>query len=342
MNKLKIIISILVCIFYTVIAWSNKKIQIYEVPLDIKTIRIQVSNSNIKVLPITSKKNELKIKNAHNFTIKEKNSVLIISENSFLDQQKKSLLKKNLVKKKLVKKLKVIIRVPPSIPVEIAAIGTVISIHKLKKTNLLVSMIQKGTINIKNTKGKLNIFQKKGDINIDSHKGELNIQAEDSDIFLTNHKGKININSLKGSINILKSQGTATLYSFKSPIIFDKFLGFITFKQEKGGVRFKQVNSVISGYSKFGKLRGSMHPNKITLKTKSGDINISFTRVRAWVTAETQEGRIYAPVYFHRIKTGGIDRSKGRLRGVKGQSIVSLKSYSGSIRVFQQKNIDRL
>ena len=83
--------------------------------------------------------------------------------------------------------------------------------------------------------------------------------------------------------------------------------------------------------------------NKWSVKENiSKEMHISsepnFPYSRAWLTAETWEGKIFTPIYFHRVKTGGMDRSKGCLRGSKHTGKVSLKSRSGSIKVYQSVN----
>lgn len=309
---------------------ANKKNFIthkYSISSDIKNIRIQAHYAHIRLFQ--SKKKELKVQYFKKLKIKEKDSTLLVSEEGFPRVKKagRSIGKKSVIKIWI-----------PSFPVEVAVFGGEIEIDKFWKTNLSVFMSERGSVRIKNTKGNLNIFQKEGSIRIDSHKGNIVVQTESSRVQLRSCNGKIRFSGFKGRLEVNKSKGQLFVRSFKSPLILNTFIGYLDFQQEKAAVYLKPMIGSVSGYSKEGEVRGVIHPNEVSIETKTGRIHLDAPHSRAWVTAETWEGKIVTPVYFNRIKTGGMDRSKGQLRGKKKKGNVSLKSHSGSIRVYQSVN----
>jgi len=152
-------------------------------------------------------------------------------------------------------------------------------------------------------------------------------------------EGRIDLSSFKGRVEVSQSGGNLSVRSFKSPVVLKKFTGQVKFQQEKGGVFFRPMIGSVSGFSKEGEIRGVVYPNEVNIETKTGKIHLDLPRSNAWVTAETWEGRIFTPVYFNRIKTGGMDRSQGRLRGSrKRKGNVFIKSHAGSIRIYQSVN----
>ena len=330
MSKLKMFLILLIPVFCAGAKTKESVItRKYGVSSDIKNIRIQAHHAHIRLFRSKSKQKEVKVQYFEKLEVDEDDSVLLISEDDFPDVKKAQ----GNIGKKPVMKVWV-----PSLPVEIAVFGGEVRIDKFWKTDLSVFMSGKGSVHIKNTEGNLNIFQKEGDVNVHSHKGNVVIQAENSRVQLQACKGKMRINNFKGRLRVGKSSGHLSVRSFKSPIVLNTFTGSLEFKQEKAGVYLKPMIGSVFGYSKEGEVRGVIHPNEVDIETKTGKIYLDMPHSQAWVTAETWEGKIVTPVYFNRIKTGGMDRAKGRLRGKKRKGSVSLKSHSGSIRVYQSVN----
>jgi len=295
---------------------------------EIKSIQISSHYAHVQLKKIRSKKNQLIIHHSIPLEVRTKDSVLLISEKNF--PQKKY------AKKIIKKKPSITVHAPSQLPITITLFSGEVSVSAFWKTDLSIMIANKGTVRTNHTKGALNIYQREGQIKITSHKGSLNIQSEDSKINLYSCEGNINLQSFKGKISVNKSTGSLFLSTFKSPLILNHFTGSLKFHQEKGGVYLKPMIGSISGYSNEGEIRGAIHPHQVNIETKKGAINLDLPHSKAWVTAQTWEGKIYTPIYFHRIKTGGMDRSKGQLRGSKNKAAnVSLKSYSGVIRVHQ-------
>ena len=76
--------------------------------------------------------------------------------------------------------------------------------------------------------------------------------------------------------------------------------------------------------------------NEARIETRTGKIWLDMPKSNIWVNAESWEGKIQTPNYFHHIRTGGMDRASGRLKGtIRRKGSVSLKSRSGSIIIHQ-------
>ncbi len=331
MNKLKIFLFFLIPVFCAGAKTKEPAItRKYDISSEIKNIRVRAHHAHIRLFQSKSNKKELKIQYFEKLEVDEEDSVLLVSEDGFPDAKKA---RRGNIGKKPVMKIWV-----PSLPMEIAVFGGEVRIDKFWKTDLSVFMSGKGSVRIKSTAGNLNIFQKEGNINVHSHKGDMVIQTEYSRVQLQACKGKMKVHNFKGRLEVNKSAGHLSVRSFRSPIILNTFTGSLEFEQEKAGVYLKPMIGSVSGYSKEGEVRGVIHPNEVNIETKTGRIHLDMPHSQAWVTAETWEGKIVTPVYFNRIKTGGMDRAKGKLRGKKRKGSVSLKSHSGSIRVYQSVN----
>ena len=296
---------------------------------DVKNIRVQAHQAHIRLLKIKGKKKEIKVQYQESLDVKEEGSTLVISEKDFPDQE---------IAWKGLKKRPVMTIWAPQLPIKIGIFEGTVEVDRFWKTDLALFISGEGSIRIKNTSGHVHIFQRSGNIAINSHLGNLTIQSENSVIHLKSCKGDINVSGFKGRLRVDKSSGSLSVQSFKAPLILNHFTGRLDFRQEKGGVYLKPMIGSVFGYSKEGEVRGVIRANEVNIETKTGRIHLDLPYSRAWVTAETWEGRIFTPIYFNRIKTGGMDRSKGRLRGSKRKGNVSLKSHSGSIRVYQSIN----
>ena len=318
---------------------ATGRVRVYDLSEDIKTVRVQVQNAHILVRNFTQPKKSkrglkqskqkirLKIQYSKELSKEEKDSVLIISERNFPD--KKS------AWKPIGKPPVMTVWAPSTVSLETAIFGGRVEVNKFRGAGLSVFMASRGSVLVKNSTGGLNVFQSAGDIKILSHKGNITIQAEDSRVSVNSCKGHIDISSFKGRVEANGSSGRLSFRAFKSPLIVNKFTGRLDFQQEKGGIYLKPMIGSAFGYSKEGEVRGALHAGEAEIETKTGRIHLDIPYSRAWVTAQTWEGKIFTPVYFNRIKTGGVDRAKGRLRGSKRKGNVSLKSHAGSIRVYQ-------
>lgn len=327
--KITLLSSMLFLCFFTLASEKSSIIRAYELSSDVKNIRIQAHHAHIRLFQAKGKKKKMKVQYYRFLEFDEENSTLVVSEDDF-PNKKKSM--------KNINKRSVMTVWAPSLPVRIVVFGGKVEINKFWKTDLFISMSGRGVVQVKNTAGNLNVFQREGDILIDSHKGDITVQAENSRVQLQSCKGQVKLSSFKGRIEVNKSSGHLSVRSFKSPLVLNKFTGRLEFRQEKAGVYLKPMIGSVFGYSKEGEVRGVIHPSEVNIETKAGRIHLDLPYSQAWVTAETWEGRIVTPVYFNRVKTGGMDRSKGRLRGKKREGNVSLKSRSGSIRVYQSVN----
>ncbi len=337
MSGLKVIllsVSLFLSCFYSTAEEGKPFIRKYKLSSEVKNIRIQAHQAHIRLLKMNkgNTQNALKVQYRTPLKMEEDNSTLVISENDFPNKEAAGRVWKN-------KKPLMIVWVP-KLPVQVAVFGGKVEINKFWKTSVSIFTSGKGSVFTKNTEGNMHISQNTGDIKVDSHKGQLTIQSENSHIFLQSCKGKIKVNSFKGRLTVKKSIGQLSVRSFATLLTVNRFTGRLDFHQEKGDVRLKPMIGSVFGYSKEGAVRGVIQANEVNIETHTGKIKLNLPNSQAWVTAETWEGRIFTPIYFNRIKTGGMDRSKGRLRGKgsKRKGNVSLKSHSGSIRVSQSVN----
>ena len=303
---------------------------------DIKSIRVEAYHAHIHLLPLKegkkAKPKELKVEHPAHFKIEEQDSTLVVSEEGFPNQALVEL-----GSKKPQKPPKLTVFVPPfDKPLKVTLFSGKISVQNLKKQDLSLIIAHKGSVRVTNSKGRLNIFQQTGNINIVNYQGKIRAQAENSLISIASCKGEMHLSSFKGQMVISRSSGTLFTHSFKAPLTLNHFTGQLRFQQEKGGVYFKPLTGSVTGYSREGEIRGSIKPHKVKIETQRGKINLNMPGSGAWLTAQTWEGKIFTPPYFRRIKTGGMERAKGRLRASqKKTGSVFLKSHSGSIRVSQ-------
>ena len=259
--------------------------------------------------------------------VEQKGSSLVISEEDFPSKERESSSEQ--------KKLKMHIQVPGGQAFQIAVVSGQAEINGLQIKNLSISMLGHGTIKTTKTKGDLQIFQGFGQISVKSHIGSLALQAEDSVVNVQSSRGSIELRSLKGQIKVSNSSGELYVRSFKAPTVLKTVSGKLDFLLEKGGLYLQNLTGSIKGYSKEGEVRGVVRPENVDIETGEGRIHLNFPHSMAWVKVESWDGKVRTPVYFRRIKTGGMDRASGRLKGKKYRGNVSLKSRSGSITVYQ-------
>ena len=293
---------------------------------EVQNIRIEAHQAHIRLRKATGKTKQLKIQYKKPLKITQDHFTLRAFEEGFPKKE---------TAWRALKKNPVMTIWAPKLPIKIAVFGGKVEVSKFWNTDISISMPGKGAISIQGQQGgNTHISQGAGTINITAHQGNLNIQSEDSAIYLQSCAGHITVNSFKGRLTVNKSRGDLFVRSFIAPLVLNHFTGRLNFRQEKGGVYLKPVIGSITGYSNAGEVRGAVSADKVNIETKTGKIHLDLPHSKAWVNAQTWEGRIATPVYFSRIKTGGMDRSKGQLKGKK-KGNVFLKSQSGSIRVYQ-------
>ncbi len=312
----------------------------YPLSKSIHSIRIQLHNAQLKVQPLKIKL--VKKKSQPTTDIKmlvlneqktwfsslkqsTKNNVFILSDKKFPSPHPNN-----------KKSTAITLSVPP-LPLHILAFNGNITVQGLKPTNLLVSVPGKGDVNISNTQGKVQVFQATGKVHIESHQGLLTVQGENIQLNVQSCKGTIKVHHFKGQTHIENSRGEIFLNTFKAHDTIKHFTGKLQFYINQGFLRLKPFIGSISGKTKAAHITGGVYPKKVNIETQTGRISLDIPYSQAWVTAESWEGKIHTPHYFNRIKTGGVDRSQGRLKSTlaKYKGHVSLKSHSGSISVYQ-------
>ncbi len=314
----------------------------YELSSDTHLVQVQVQTANVTIIPAkkTTAKNQpdtrqLKIQyiTKKDFRTSSTDNIFKISEKDFpsFHSEEQTAVDK--------KQFNLTIWLPPQLSLRILAVSGRVEIKDIKPPNLSISMLSKGSIQIKNTEGHLNIFQESGTVRLSAHKGDLKIHAENSKLKLDNCHGNMEVRSFKGRLSVQKSSGELSIHTFKTPVTLSHFTGQLTSRQEKGGLYLKPMTGSIKAYSAEAEIQGQLYPDKVSIETKKGAISLDLPGSRAWLSMESWEGRIKAPLYFYRVRTGGLHRARGRLRGKgKNKGDVALKSHSGSIRVYQSSN----
>ena len=319
---------------------NKKSLQIYPLNSEIKNLRFLLSGSNLKIVPLKKSKEspkELRIwlndspklwRKSINYQVEK--DTLIISDKYFYTA-------KNILNTNKTKPLQIILEVP-TISIQVMAIGKggVITIKNLKNDLIQVSAQYNTSIIIQNTQGELKLFQGAGSAQIKSHQGTLIAQGENAHIQLKSCQANMKLHYFKGRISIEDSKGSIHLRTFKAKSSLKKFTGRLNFHIEKANLSLKQISGSITGFSKEGNIYGVLYPNTVKIETESGKIWLDMPKSNIWVQAESWEGKIRTPDYFSHIRTGGMDRASGELRGTKKRKgRVSLKSRSGAITVHQ-------
>ncbi len=291
---------------------------------EIKNIRIEARNAHVRLVPLTGPKKTVSLKSEKPMKTGEENSTFLVSEENFPEKGHA---------RPEGKPNRITIKAPLALPITVVLFRGQVTADRFAHLSVFIS--GKGSVKTRNTKGQLHISQSRGSINIHSHRGTLNIQAEKGTAHLKSCKGDMTFSGFKGRLSVDNSRGQLSVRAFKLPLTLNKFTGQLNFRQEKGGVYLKRVTGSVSGYSREGEVRGLIHPNNVDIETEKGRIHLDMPHSGAYVQADTWEGRLGTPVYFNRIRTGGMDRAYGQLRGKKKAGHVSLKSRSGSIKVYQ-------
>ena len=314
---------------------ANGKVHNTQHPLtsEIQNIRVQAKRANIHLTPQTDNKVSIQSEKPIEVTEDKKKGTLLISEKDFSQEKSQAL-------SLSTKQNKITLKAPIQKPITLVLFQGTVRAKSVPKAgsfkNLSIMIARRGLVHTRNTKGTLFVSQSTGDVQIHSHKGKLTIQGERVKARLQACQGEMSFVGFKSQMKVENSRGSLVTRSFKLPLTVSKFQGQVDFRQEKGAVYLKNITGSISGYSKEGEVRGLIYPKKVSIETKIGKIHLNIPQSQAWVQADTREGRLWTPTYFNRIRTGGIDRAQGRLRGKKRKDgHVSLKSQSGSIKVYQ-------
>ena len=319
----------------------------YKLSSDIQWIQIQAKKAHVQIMPaktishkkkssktqLDTKPEEMKIQYEGNFKVSSEDEGFYITERGFSSRHGENKVISN------KEKMSVTVWLPAQQSLRVLAVSGRVEIQNIQSSNLSVSMLSEGSIKVQNTKGNLNIFQGRGIVDLSSYKGDLKLHAENSRISMNNCHGNMEIRSFKGRLNIKKSSGKLFINTFKTPVILGHFDGHLTSRQEKGGLYLKPMTGSIQAYSEEAEIQGQLYPDTVDIETKKGAITLDMPGSRAWLSMESWEGRIKSPPYFYRSRTGGLNRARGRLRGKsKNKGEVTLKSHSGSIRVYQSSD----
>ena len=352
MNFLKIFFFFsLVSLLFSLAVFSEAetKTRIYKLSSDIEWVQVQAQAAQLRIIPVKvrktntapkktsdkssdTKQKTIQVEYKGNFKVSSKDKVFKISEKDFPPDNKD--IRKSKISDK--ERGRVTVWLPDQISLRVLTVSGRVEINNINSPRLSVSMLSTGSIQLKNTGGDLSVFQESGEVHLSSHKGSLKVHAENSKVNIENCQGDMEVRSFKGRLSVQKSRGKLNVNTFKTPVILKGFSGQLISRQEKGGLYLKPMTGSIQAYSEEAEIRGKLYPDKVSIETKKGAIFLDMPGSRAWLSMESWDGRIKAPPYFYRVRTGGLNRARGRLRGKgKNKGEVALKSHSGSIRVYQ-------
>ncbi len=236
------------------------------------------------------------------------------------------------------------LKLPAGKTVKVILFSGKVDVQKLSFQKLFVSVLNQAHTEIKNTKGVLDIVQNHGDVVLKSHRGKVNLYSQDISLRVEDLKGPGVFKFLRGKMRLLNSSGFFDVRLFQGDLILRKSSSRLHFHGEKGGVYLRGFKGSVTGYLKEGEVRGQItQPHEVRMETGTADMFLDFPGTQAWLQAESWDGKVKTPPYFHRIRTGGVHRSEGRLRGGKtgrkneDSGSVILKTRSGSITVYQSR-----
>ncbi len=342
---------VILFIFSLPVASQTAKGDLYQYDIDpqIRSIRIQAHHAHLEIK--TLKKTARKKKATHKKDKTKKTTQLLVWHNTrqkrwtkpftykvedqmFILSEKKFPSVKN-AQQKTQNPDQILIKAP-SLPLQIVLFKGKVKINKFLSKKISLSILNKGSFNISHTKGSLEIFQASGKTFVKSHQGPLTIHGENTSVQIQSCRGKIDLRQFKGSTQIENSTGQLSLHSFKTTSLLKKWTGKLKFYIQKGVLTLQPLTGSLSGFSQAGNIKGTIYPTEVDIETHSGSVVLNVPRSKAWTTIESWEGGIQVPNTFHRSKTGGVNRAKGRLKGSSKKSgKLSIKSRSGFIKIYQ-------
>ena len=209
-----------------------------------------------------------------------------------------------------------------------------VSVDSLKKVNLVVSL-RKARVQVRGSSGVFKISLDEGRLDFNKNKGKAEIHSYLAPLYLSAFNGNVQIRAYSQRVQVDQSQGVFNIQSFSSPLVLSQSQGDLQFRCERSNVQFKKYKGSITGYTKKGKVSGSVTPKKAEIETGSGPIHLYFASSKARVEAQSWEGRVTAPHYFYKDRAGGVYKAYGSIKNrgeVDGR--VYLKSHSGKISIF--------
>ena len=228
---------------------------------------------------------------------------------------------------------KIVIKTPPrKIHIILPSLKKAV-LKGLKKADVFLSA-KKAQVWIEQSQGVFRVSLEEGALGLKNNSGSIEARLYSAEASLSEFQGSVFIYSHLGRVTLKESEGKFKILSYASPVYLEKLKGSLDFKVEKSDIRLKLFEGDVEGYSNQGAVTGSLTPRQGKIETGSGLIRLYFQASRARVSAQSWEGRVYAPRNFYKDRAGGVYKAKGSIkdRGQAGGQ-VSLKSQSGKIYI---------
>ena len=201
----------------------------------------------------------------------------------------------------------------PSTNLQIFSFLSNISISSWTKPVFISSF--KGQIKANNTKGAWQMSLKAGKVNMTRHRSSLKIKSLQTQLILEKSEGNFDFQVNEGKLTIKKSKGR------------------VSFTNNKPKIQLTQFTGNLKGFSRLGPIQASLQANEVDISTEEGAIRIYFIKQGPKVTAYTEEGKIYAPKYFHKKFSGKSTLVSGQIKSNIKKGQVSVKTERGNIYI---------
>lgn len=202
----------------------------------------------------------------------------------------------------------------PSIPVSIFMNNGNLKLKQWNK-NVFVSA-KKVTIETEKTKGSLKLSVKDLSLNLKEHKGNLRIKS---------FKSQAKVKDIEGDMNFQFNEGGLRVRNAKSSLL--------SFSTHKGDVNVSNYEGDLDGAVYEGKAFLSRFKSEsVKIKSDSASIYLSYPKKGIKITAESENGAVYAPRNFHKTISGKSQKARGWVRS-RGTARAYLNSVSGRIYI---------
>lgn len=201
------------------------------------------------------------------------------------------------------------------LPLHLYTYKTSVHLNSWKGNVALFS--RQASLSGKDTEGFLQLFFKRGELNLENHKGNLSLKGFFVNSYLKNlSEGAFSFQFNEGILKTVESSG------------------HLIFTTGKGKVVVSRMDGIMEGSTQSGSVRASIIPQKIDVSSQEGELRFYLRKTGAFVSAHSELGRVYAPVYMNKEYSGKSLRVTGRMKGASSSANVLLKTNTSNIYVY--------
>ena len=202
---------------------------------------------------------------------------------------------------------------------------------------------------VKGPSAPLNLYLSSGSIQITQWRHPVFISAGQGRIKGTDNAGAWRVTLRKGRFSAHRHQGTIRLQGFAVDtslnngrgvfsVLFNEGdfqvkggKGSLHFVTDRGNATVRKFEGNLNGTLTSGALTASLQPKNVQASSERGDIRFNFQNGGAYVTAQSEGGKIYSPRHFFKQYSGKSLTVKGRLKGREKTGTALLKTTTGNI-----------